>query len=377
VRVTAVETRVISVPFKAPYVYSAGTTQGINSVIVTIRTDDGVTGIGEACGDRSVDAILGIVRSGAALLIGQDPFDLEAFLARFYRQAKWDDMRRFANQAVAGLEMALWDVIGKACNQPVYRLLGGLVQRRISFFGFIQGDSPEELADSARALVDDGFTILYLKVGRGLDRDIRAVRAVRESVGADIGLRIDANQAWSVGTAVRTLHALSEYAIEFAEQPISWSNLPGLAHIRASVPIQIAVDQGCFTEAEALAVVRGDAADVMVVGPHETGGLAALRRVVAFGEVAGIPVCRHATTGETGISTLATLHVLASAQDRIGGHQAVQQLLEADVLRDGSLTFEAGMLAVPDAPGLGIELDDDRVARYEDLYRRSGGFYNA
>ena len=111
---------------------------------VKVETDEGITGIGEACGDRSCEAVVGVVRAAARALEGQDPFDIERFLYRFYRLGKWDDMRRFANQALAGVEMALWDIVGKACGQPVHRLLGGAFNKRLSFFAFLQGEEPEK-----------------------------------------------------------------------------------------------------------------------------------------------------------------------------------------------------------------------------------------
>ena len=112
-KVTGVKTRVLAIPNGEPYYYSQGVGQGVNCVLVEVETDEGVTGIGEGCGDRSAEAIVEIVRAAERALMGLSPFDIETFLHRFYRMGKWDDMRRFANQAVAGVEMALWDIVGK------------------------------------------------------------------------------------------------------------------------------------------------------------------------------------------------------------------------------------------------------------------------
>ncbi len=125
-------------------------TQGINSVLVELSTDEGIVGIGEACGDRSVQAILGVINATARVLEGEDPTRIEAFLHCFYRYAKWDDVRCFANQALAGVETALWDIVGKSADLPVYKLLGGADTDRINHFGFLQGDEPEKLAVDAQ-----------------------------------------------------------------------------------------------------------------------------------------------------------------------------------------------------------------------------------
>jgi L-alanine-DL-glutamate epimerase-like enolase superfamily enzyme len=376
VKVTAVKTTILAIPNKEPYYYSRGHNLGVNSVLVEVETDAGITGTGEACGDRSADAIDAIVRSASRFLIGESPFDVERFLARCYKAGKWSDMRRFANQALAGIEMALWDVIGKACGQPVHRLLGGAVQQRISFFGFLQGDDPGKLAADACPWQERGFDVLYMKVGRGRQRDLACVGAVREAVGAGVKLRVDANEAWSVGEAIQELRALAPFEIDFAEQPVHWADLDGLARVRAAVPMPVAVDQGCFTEAEALEVIRRQAADVVVVGLHEAGGLLGLKKVAAVAAAGGLPLNRHGVSGETGIGTLAALQVLATIPNQTDGHQVMHQLLEQDILVDGLIEFEQGCIVVPERPGLGIILDRDRVDRYARLYQDRGGFYN-
>ena len=192
-KVTAVKTKVLAIPNNEPYYYSQGVGRGVNCVLVEVETDEGITGIGEACGDRSAEAIVGIVHAAARAIEGESPFDIEKFLYRFYRIGKWDDMRRFANQALAGVEMALWDIVGKACNQPVHRLLGGKFSDRVSCFAFLQGNDPEKLAADARKWREMGFHVMYVKVGLGNDRDLACVEAVRRAAGDEAKVRIDAN----------------------------------------------------------------------------------------------------------------------------------------------------------------------------------------
>lgn len=375
-KVVRVGTKVLAIPNKEPYYWAGGCNLGINSVIVEVETDEGIVGIGEACGDRSVEAIVGIVRSAESVLVGESVFDVESFLRRFYKQAKWDDMRRFAHQAVAGVEMAMWDAIGKACNQPVHRLLGGALNPTLNHFGFLQGDEPKKLADDATKLVEAGFDVLYMKVGRGRARDIACVGAVRAAVGGDTRLRVDVNQAWQVAEAIQMLQRLAEFDIDFVEQPVHWPDLDGMARIRAAVPMPIAIDQGCFTDYEALSIIEHRAADVLVVGLHETGGLLGLKKVAAVAEAGGLPVCNHGTSGDTGITTLANLQVFATIGNQTAGHQVMHQLLEQDVIVEGTLTFEGGNLTVPERPGLGIELDTDAVERYARHYEKEGPYYN-
>jgi L-alanine-DL-glutamate epimerase-like enolase superfamily enzyme len=139
-KVTRVTARPLSIPNREIYRWSGGHNLGVNTILVEVATDEGITGIGEASGDRSVEVSLGIIQGAARLLEGEDPFNVERFLDRFYRVGKWTEVRRLAHQALAGVEMALWDIVGQACRQPVHRLLGGAFRPRINCFGFLQGD---------------------------------------------------------------------------------------------------------------------------------------------------------------------------------------------------------------------------------------------
>ena len=374
-KVTEVKATPLAIPFKESYYYSQGVTQGVNAVLVEVHTDEGVTGIGEACGDRSVDAILGVVRAAARALEGEDPTEIEAFLHRFYRYAKWDDMRRFAHQALAGVETALWDIVGKVAGLPVHKLLGGAYYDRINHFGFLQGDDPAKLSEHAQYWTDNGFDVLYLKVGRGRSRDRACVDAIRKRVGFDVRFRVDANMAWHVGEAIQELNALAEYDIDFAEQPVAWDDLDGLARVRAAVPMSVAVDQGCFTDREAQQVIQKGAADVIVAGLHETGGVLGMKKLAAVAQAGGLPVCRHGVMGETGVSTLTALQIFATITNQTPGHQVMHQLLESDIVPAEHLVFEGGDIRVPDRPGMGIILDEEEVKKYARKFETDGPYW--
>jgi L-alanine-DL-glutamate epimerase-like enolase superfamily enzyme len=149
-----------------------------------------------------------------------------------------------------------------------------------------------------------------------------------------------------------------------------------MARIRETVPMPIAIDQGCFTDYEAHRAIEKGAADVITVGPHEAGGLSGLRKVASVAAAGGLPICRHGVMGETGVTTLACLQVLATIPNQVAGHQVMHQLLEQDIVAPGVLQFEKGHLAVPDRPGLGIELDEEAVARHAKRYEEQGPYHN-
>ena len=201
------------------------------------------------------------------------------------------------------------------------------------------------------------------------------MQAIRERVGYDVRLRIDANMAWEVGEAIQELNALADYDIDFAEQPVDWQELDGLARVREAVPMPVAVDQGCFTEKEAIQVIQKKAAEVIVVGLHETGGITGMKKLATVARAGGLRLCRHGVMGETSVSTLTALQVSASITNQTAGHQAMHQLNENDIVSTDLLRFEGGDIRVPDGSGMGIELDTDMVEKYARKYEEDGPFW--
>lgn len=373
-RITEVRTHTLAIPHHHPYVWSPGAPEGTNNVLVEVHTDEGIVGYGDACGSRSAVATAAAIHGVEHLLVDADPFRIEHLLELMLRRGAWSNQRRFAHQAFAGVEMALWDICGKALNQPVYNLLGGKVRDEIPWFGFLQGDEPEALAADAQRYVARGFDVLYMKVGVDEQRDYAAVQAVRAAVGDGPRLRIDANEAWDRLTAVRMIRLLAPLGLDWVEQPLVFYDLDGAVSLRQQVNVPIALDQAVFTDYDVLEVIRRQASDVIVLGFHETGGLLPLKKAAAVAAAGGLALNRHGVIGESGISTLAALQVLATIPNLTDGHQVMHELFVEDVLVEGLIDMEGGTTAVPDRPGLGIEINWDNVARFARLFEQIGQY---
>ena len=371
-KVVEIQARPLALENRVPYHYSRGVPLGTNVVLVEVRTDDGIVGYGESTGDRGADAVVALIQHVSQLLIGRSPFDIEALTTGAQRLAKLDNAPRYASHALAGVEMALWDIVGKAVGQPVHRLLGGAVREEIDYFAFLQGGAPEELAEDAKKAVADGYSVIYLKVGLGEARDVRNVAAVREAIG-DLRLRIDANEAWDPGMAIRMINKLAEYDLEFVEQPTPARSIRALRQVRESVSVPIAADQCAYTLSETFEVCAMRAADVLVIGPHETGGLLGLRKAAAIAEAAGISVCMHGQQ-DSGISSCAENQIAATIPNLTDGNQIMHQVLKEDIVAEPDLRVREGTLPVIDGPGLGMELDWDAVERAAERYREEGPF---
>lgn len=371
-KISRIRTTPLSLPYKETYHAGYGVQDGATTLLFEIETDEGITGIGESMAWCSVEALARIIQDLSHLFIGEPPFDIERLFARARQQSWLSVTPRFANQTFAGLEMALWDIIGKAAGQPVHRLLGGAVQPQVRYFGFLQGETSVELAEDARQAVADGYEVIYFKIGRGEAIDLENVAAVREACG-DHRLRLDANEAWDTLTAIRMIRQLAQYNPEFLEQPTPSHSIPALAQVKAAVDIPIAADQCVYTPEEVQQVCRLQAADLIVLGIHETGGLLGFKKAATIAEASGLNICAHGVH-ETGITTCATNQVMATLPNQDDGNQIMCQLLKEDIVASPDLTPIRGALEVVDGVGLGFELDRDAVGRAAELYRKQGQY---
>lgn len=372
-RITAIRNTPVSIAFTETETWAFGRVRGISSIIVEIDTDEGVVGLGEAVGFPSTSVVKAILDGLGGALLGDDPLNVEAIVQKALRHRGWHHYKHIGNGALGGLEMACWDILGKVTNQPVHRFLGGRLRDQIEYYRYIAAKDLSAMAHDARRAVKEGFRTLYLKVGLDEERDVAMVQAVREAAGREVRLRVDANEAWAPPDAVRIIRRLAEFDLEFVEQPNLYYDLDTLAWIRAHVPVPIAANQAAWTEYDALEIIKKQAADFVVTDQHQLGGLLMFKKVAALCEMAQIPIIKH-SFGDLGISTRAGMHVLASCANATRANQTHFQVLTDDIVRGGLLAFRDGCLDVPTGPGLGAELDRERVARYAEQYQRDGEF---
>jgi L-alanine-DL-glutamate epimerase-like enolase superfamily enzyme len=370
-KVTAVRTTPLAIPLVRPFHWSSGRQLGANLVLWTVETDMGVDGHGESICEEPT-AVMAYGRLVAELFVGRSPGDVEAILRDVWREGRWRFTPHFTNQILSGIEGACWDAWGKANGEPVSSYVGGRVRDEVDLMAFPQGETPGEVAVHAAELVAvAGARVVYCKVGRPDARDEEIVAEVREAVGPEPLLRVDANEAWSVEEAVERIGALEPYGLDWVEQPVAAEDVSGLAEVRRSVGPRIAADQAVFTIAELRHVLEKEAADVIVVGHHETGGLLRLRQLAALAEEHAIEVNRHACM-ESALSTLTAAQAVACIPNLTPGNQAMHQLLvESPVATD---VPSVGALAVSTEPGLGIALDLDAVERARERYERQGAY---
>ena len=369
VRIIRIETIPIRVPIKSQFAIRSGR-GGAHTVspflLVKVHTDGGIMGLGEAsCTPRwsGEDQFTGahLIRAYLEpLLIGEDPLQVEplsekfrlAFAANYFTKA--------------AVEMALWDIAGKAAGKPVYQLLGGKTRAFIPTKWSVSGLEPEPAAGIAKWAIDQGFKAMKVKVGIEPDADVARVRAVRNAIGPNVKLGVDANGGWTREQAVATIERLYEFGIYFAEQPVSPEDVALMADIRQRIRVPVIADESLYTLQDARTLARLGAADIFSIYVGKAGGIGPARKIAEFAASVGIKTTIGSNL-ELGVGSAAMVH-LAMATPGVTAEEFPCDIIgpfyyEDDIVRD-PLPIQHGQARGNEKPGLGVELDDDKVERY-------------
>jgi L-alanine-DL-glutamate epimerase-like enolase superfamily enzyme len=360
-RITAVELFRAAIPMVAPFRIALGTVSQADYLFVRIDTDAGVSGWGEATpfsmitGDTQGTNLAAAVDL-ARLLLGEDPLDIEG---------RVDDMRRFLafnSSARSAFDMALHDVAGKVAGLPLYALLGGS-RRALATDRTIGLAAPERMAEQALELARSGVPAIKVKLGTTAREDVSRVDRIRAAIGGELPLRVDANQGWDFPTAVGVLTRLESSGIEYCEQPVARWDHDSLRRLRQRVSVPIMADESLFDHHDAFELLAGDCCDYLNIKLAKSGGIHTALQVNAVAEARGI-ACMLGCMMETRLGLTAAAH-LASARRNVryadlDGHY---QLAEDPI--GGGARWDAGTITLPDAPGIGAEVDPGFLARCE------------
>ncbi len=374
-KIARIETIPVRVPIKPSLAIRGG--RGLSHsvspfLLVKIHTDDGIVGVGEASctarwsGEDQVTAAHFIDRYFTPLLIGENVDDVDRLNVKFAAAVAGNFFTKSA------VEMALWDIVGKVQSKPVWQIaktndaaLSALV---VPTKWSVSGVEPAKAAEIASWAVAQGFSKMKVKVGIDPREDLARVRAVREAVGPAIKLGVDANGGWRApGIAIETINQLCDQCqIYFAEQPVPAGNPATMAEVRRNVPVPIIADESVYTLDDAMILARAEAADVFSVYIGKSGGIGPARAIVEFAQSVGIK-CTIGSNLELGVGSAAMIHLALSAPgidadtypcDIIG-----PLFYEDDILAE-PLPIGGGSARVHDRPGLGVELDKEKVEKY-------------
>ncbi|WP_160152202.1 mandelate racemase/muconate lactonizing enzyme family protein [Microbulbifer sp. ALW1] len=358
-KIVDIQRWLIRMPFSEDILWASGRRLGATRIVVRITTDEGTEGWGETiCLLDTVRAVFDEVVMPLAR--GYCVTEVERF-TRNVLGAGYYHHKRAAVMACAAMEMAMWDAYGKRLEQPLHKLWGGAWRTEIPASAYLFLPDPVAVADKAKWFLDRGFTSFKAKIGFDYRTDIAVTEAVRRAVG-DCELRVDVNGAWTPGTARRLLARLADYDLSYVEQPLQLDDLIGHAKLRECQLTPIALDESAYTLEDVVNIVRMEAADVLLLDPHEAGGCWQVIKQAGIAEAVGIPLSLH-SGGEMGISQAAYLHLAASIPNMTISIDTERDYLADDIVAEPPALVD-GRYRVPQGPGLGVEPLVEKLEQY-------------
>ncbi len=335
----------------------------LSNVIVKIFTDAGIIGIGEAACDtvEPVSVVKTMIDDHMApRLIGKDPYDWKCLIDL----VSWDTARGATRFSTSGIDLALFDLIGKALGVPVYTLLGGCWRNKVLATIEVPRGSPEKMAEHCYEYYRKGVRGIKAKIGSNPERDAECIQAIREKLGNDISLRADANCGYSVKDAIRFCSCVEKLDVdlELLEQPVVQNDLSGMKEVKDSTLIPISADESAYSLSQVQQIIKLNAVDIINTKCAKASGINGVVQWATLAESAGLDI-QIGTEWGLGLKVAAKLHLGGSIKN---AHPAVEftEFMIHDLLLKDPLTLTDGYLTIPNDPGLGLELDEDKLEKY-------------
>jgi len=353
-KITDIKLGHISVPLKKPFKTALRTVNNVDDIIVRVETDTGHVGYGEApptgviTGDTTGSIIAAIEDHIKKHLIGMSIENMEAIMSALDKSIVKN------TSAKAAVDIAIYDLYGQLYNAPVYKLLGGYRKEIITDITISVND-PEEMARDSIEAIQQGYKTLKIKVGKDATMDIKRMKAIRDAVGYDVDLRIDANQGWKAKEAVYTLRRMEDAGlnIELVEQPVPAHDFEGLKLVTDNVTIPVMADESVFSPRDAMTIMQMRAADLINIKLMKTGGIHNALKICSMAEIYGME-CMLGCMLEAKVSVTAAVH-LAAAKSVITKIDLDGPVLCSEDPVDGGAIFEDYKITLEDAPGFGFK----------------------
>lgn len=355
----------LKIPLREPFITSLGRDEFASNVIIVIRTNKGISGFGECnpympINGESIDTCFVVAQYLAKVLKGLNPLQLDHCITTMNKVI-------YANNSIkSAFDIALHDIIGQVRGVPIYKLYNGKNDKQLITDYTVSVGQPEKMAEDALKIKNDGFPAIKVKLGQSKKKDIKRIKLIREAVGFDIPIRIDANQGWTVKTAISALEALDAYSIEFCEEPIARWNYMRLRKVRHYSPIPIMADESCCDHHDAERMLRLRLCDMINVKVGKAGGLSNARKMLKIAEKRNTTVQVGAFM-ESRLAMTASAH-LALCSESVNYCDFDTPLMHKEDYVVGGLTYHKnGEMKVPDTPGLGASLEENFLQSLEGI----------
>ncbi len=364
-KITNVECSILSVPLKRTLGNSRTAYNVVDWVVVQIHTDEGISGTGhmgsmgyqKGRGSRAMKSVVDTELK--EVVVGKDPFYIEKIRKDLWAKSYYYGQKGLAYWGISAIDTALWDIVGKATGKPLYKLLGGC-QDELPVYGsgIDLSWSLEELIQEVTDFVEQGFKAVKIKVGKPDYReDLQRVKAVREAIGDDIHLMVDANQAWRPAEAIQIGKRLEEYNIYFLEEPVSNNDIPGMAKVAAALDVPIAAGEMEFTRYAFRELLTAGAIDIVQPDPMRNGGITECMKICTLADTWNLPVTSH-------FYIELMVHVLAAIPNALY-LEYIQVFVESlNEVIVHPVEVKNGMMQVPQRPGHGVEFSKEGFNKY-------------
>lgn len=362
-----IEVYPVTLAYREPFRIAPGASTESHNVVVRIITDYGVCGWGEASPSERVtgetaETVVKVLDKIAPKLVGMCPLRIENIVELM------DNLVAGNPSAKAAIDIALHDIFGKTVRKELYRVIGGYRTEVLTDIT-LGIKSPKEMAKDAAKAVKRGFKALKVKVGVDPEEDVERVRLIRETVGDDIQIRIDANQGWTPKQAIQALNKMTKYNIQFAEQPVPAEDLKGLIEVKRNSPIPVMADESVHSPEDAIRLIKAEAVDLINIKLMKSGGIHKARKIAAIAEAAGIP-CMIGCMGESEIGIAAGAHLAAAVRNIQYADLDSDLLLKDKLVKKGGTKVKNSMRMFPKIHGLGIrELDTVKLGKPLKVYK--------
>jgi D-galactarolactone cycloisomerase len=372
--IKSVRTHILEAPLSQPFAYSRAWYDTRTAMVVEIETDSGLIGWGECYGPARMTAA--VVQSVAPWLVGEDPLRTDYLWQMIYARLRDHGQKGVVIEGLSGIDIALWDIKGKHFGVPVHRLMGGPLRTKVQAYatGLYRrksGDPLKYLAEEAAGYVAEGFKAVKLKVGFGVEEDAAVTHAVRDAIGSDAALMVDANHAYDAIAAIRLGRMIERHEIGWFEEPVPPEDVAGYQAVKAALSIPVAGGECEFTRFGFRDLLTSHAIDIIQPDTCAAGGLSECKKIADMAEAFGVRYNPH--VWGTGIAIAASLQLLAVLPTHTPNSLApLEPLLEFDrtehPIRQSLLVHPIehtnGIVRIPDGPGLGIEVSRDMLARF-------------
>jgi len=378
-KITAVNLHILQSELDTPFAFSQGWVDRRSATLVEIKTDDGITGWGEAfCQGLEAPQIAAaaIEHSFAPLIMGKNPLDTETLWFEMYHRSRDFGRKGAVMAAISAIDIALWDIAGKFYNQPIYQLLGGAMRNDIQpyatgFYRISGQNEKDRLAEEAVQHFENGFRAMKVKLGFGVKDDIAVMQAIAKAIqGKQIELMVDTNHGYGRIEALELGHALAEFGLRWYEEPVAPEDIAGYAELRQRLPMAIAGGENEHSLYGFKSLFEADAVDIVQPDIGSCGGFTAARHIQILAQAFGIEVNPH--VWGSAVAQAASLQWIAALPTTHHAIFARQPILEYDQsshpfrqqLTEQPVKMQKGRVAIPDAPGLGISVVNDTLHAY-------------